>query len=314
MKRILIFTNLLVLAVSSQAQQPALGSLPPMHWFDASHGSIRSIVGWSGAARVGDAAIEGASAGSVAPGGKSALVRLDGHWNWVSGLDGEPSLEVLDELPADLASIAWSADGRCAAIVIERAAVRRLCRDGAGVTASAPTPIANAARTAISASRRWLAVTTQGGDGAELWIADSDGNAARMIFGICPAAITFAAKKDLLYVADCRSGEVFEISPLAAGSAPVSLGEADPEGPAAAILETIHADLLALVRPDGRTAALFSRQARAVVADFWFHEPVDRLQRLFDGVYLALPKESKGLVQMIDFRREEIVFFVPAAD
>jgi hypothetical protein len=313
MNRIYVGAVLLAFGAIPGLNAQALDSLPVTPWFDLRHGSIRGLTGWGGAARVTETFLEGLAAASVSPSGKYALVQIEGQWNWVRFLDGGPDLDAIDGLTGELSSVAWSTVGNCAVAVSGGTTVRRICGSRGGAQLDSPVEVPGAQRAVVSRTGRWIAVSAATGEAMGLWVVDADSQVATPMFGLCPATMSFGVRKDVLLVADCRSSELVEMSSFAAGPRVVSLGFMEGEAPVAAILETAKDDLIALVRQDGLSAALFSREARTIVGEFQFLEEVESLQYVSPGVYLAFPSKPQGQLQLIDFHRDEKVFFVPAA-
>lgn len=268
------------------------------YWFDATSATVRELRGYAGAMTAGRTVLEGLEQAFVSPNGRTAVIGRQGAFYWLQDLRQPDRAQAVAIGAADLT--AWSANGDCfAAYAGEAGLITEVCRGV--VTRSAPVDRGLQAL-ALNRDGSWIAASGEDRllrySDATGWIATPGVSARSIVWDAAGAGVVIADRVSQSVLRVTNGGAIEEI----ASAAQLGGGEL----------------LAVLLAGPGRIAALTAEEMvivgaaagseRAVLQRLRLDAPIPGAQPIGPYQYLFAGRDSLGV---LDFLREETVFFVP---
>lgn len=283
-------------AALQAAQVASLAGPEGAYWFDAASRTIRSLRGFSGAATVGPAVLDQTGFAGIAPNGRTAFVQQQDRPLWIEDLR-HPEFAI----PVSISGsgiIAWSADSKCfAAYETASDSVSRVCMG----RVLDRLPMGSAVEH-LALNRDGSELAAAGG-GRIVRFSAAAGLAA--VEGPQARSIAFAGPGDPLVFAGAAG--VFELrgeTPrLMISADQLSLEPLEVMDAGRGRIGILGKDQLIVIDHDG---AVLRRQP----LDAGFGTPL----RIGPQKYLSSRQSSENPLYLLDFSRDEILFFVPVTD
>jgi hypothetical protein len=300
-----------------------------LHWdgpisglvYDSPTKSLRQILGFPGAARLGPPLLEEVEWASVSPAGKATLVVVQAQARLLTSLDlaeGAPGW-ALDGLTEDPKLACWAADS--SSVVVYSSSGRSLQR--IVLTSGSPEvqpPVVidglDEELTALASDRTGDALAGVTAEGVVLLLA-RDGASSRILPGVEATAIALDPEGTMVWVADRALGRILR-RPIAGWDSGEETILTDPEQLADVTVLSLSADGRRLLLADRSTRLLHQLDIaqRSLDEGLPLDAPATALYPLGDpALKLLSPRGKQGEpLYLLDESRNPRVFFVPVSD
>jgi hypothetical protein len=305
--------SFVILAGSAGAQPEGFrGSVAGFVYSPASR-SVRPLLGVRGATSIGSPLVEQVGWASVAPGGRAALAVKDGHLAVLLGLSTLAPYDAASDGLIDAADrVAWSRDGRFAALYSSASGLLQRIRFGA------PSPTADPPLDTSSLGRLTaLAVNAIGGriafgtDAGRLYLIENGQSFALISSTIAqPSAAAFDDSGQHLYALDATTQRIIEFNSGAGETEFTTLDGADP----AVGLALSANGRFVLVTGASKTVRVYEASSRSLINTIPLDFTPSRMERLeTDPVFLLNGDNDGEYLLVLDARETPSVYFIPAA-
>jgi hypothetical protein len=289
--------------------------------YDSPTKSLRQILGFPGAARLGPPLLEEVEWAAVSPAGKTALVVVQAQARLVTSLDlaqGAPGWS-LDGLTEDPKLACWAGDSSSVVVYSSSGrSLQRIVLTSGNPEVQPPVVIdgLDEELTALAADRTGETLAAVTAEGVVLLLA-RDGAATRLLPGVEATAIALDPEGTMLWVADRALGRILR-RPIAGSDSGEETILSDPEKLADVTVLGLSADGKRLLLADRSTLLLHQLDIaqRSLDEGLPLDAPATALYPLGDpALKLLSPRGKQGEpLYLLDERRSPSVFFVPADD
>ena len=293
-----LFSGVVFAAVVSAQDGIGMAGPGSSYFYDSPTRAVRELRGPAGAALVGRAAVEEIQFADVAPNGRTAVVLKQGRHYWIADLNRPDDAVTLSLSPVELS--AWSADSNSFASYRGEPGLVERVRSGRMIE-----PVLLGPGLLSLALNRDGSELAGGGEAGV--VRHSDALGVRATQGLRARSIAFASGRDAILAVDAGSREVVEIS--STGSR-VLMSTAQIGGDPLELLELDGGQVCVLTAQEFVVARLDGPVVRRGKFDTAFGRP----RQIGAGSFLSKRAAAGDPLYLLDFAREEGLFFVPVTE
>lgn len=306
-----VAATILLLAAPGSGSGVEAGGPSPAYFFDPATGSVRTLVGFPGAAIAGPPILTELDGAAVAPGGRAAITLRSGAAFWIRNLGPSPVSQELSGMNEGADRMVWAGNGACVFVYSSTSAwIQRICDSPAGATAEPAVSLAGRLETIRAVAVDFMGVSaavagTSHHDTA-LYLVSSTGGDRLLARAASISAVAFRQNGSLLFATD-SDGAILELSAADAYGATQVVAEPGSTTKLVSLIATESGELIVLEN-EGRSLAAFAQSGYGTVRRQTLDAQANGLQRVHPNIYIAT---CSGPLGLIDPTRAELIFFVP---